>query len=254
MTVRNELIKKFGEEVNVNVNDAENRLIVTVSFINSVLSEKTQEERYKRAAEAATVVKTHYARINNVSAIWVGFVRQETRMIVFHYSQGFDFFPFDKEAQPLRAPETSTVPLETTANYLPNENVSNVFAYGIQLEGEPGKDGVTLLPSLKTTGDANVKKGPAPKTVEFDFASYAGTPRFEETVPIVFIADGELLFQTTGTFHGNDAQFCYLPVPYTAFRKMIAADQLIIVVGAKKYSLTPIQMQAMRKMVDFIKG
>jgi hypothetical protein len=251
-----ELTKKFGDEVYVNVNQSGKALILTVSFINSPLNDKTQEERFKRAEEAALFIKTRYARINNVAAIWVGFVRRKTRLLVFHYTEGLTFYPFDKNGAWIRPPEpdapSSGVKLEVVANYLPASNESNVFAYGIQLEGEPGKDGVTVLPNFKTKGDANVQKGPPPKTVEFDFASYSGKPRFAETVPITFTADEEVVLKTKGTFHGNDAQFCYLPVPYPAFRKMIDAKTLTIKVGAKEYTLTPFQFRALQKMDDYV--
>jgi hypothetical protein len=259
-TVQSELIKKFGDDVYVNAQEnlknlkSSKGLVLTVSFINSRLNEKTKEERFKRAGEAAKVVTATYARIKSVSTIWVGFVRQKTRMVVFHYSEGFDFYPFDRNAQPLlNGPEDTSAPkLETTANYFPKENVSNVFAYGIQLEGQPGKDGVTVLPRFTTTGDVNVKKGPPPKTVEFDFSSYSGTPRFQQTVPVTFIADAQLILQTKATFHGNDAQFCSVSVPYAAFRQMIAAKELTIKVDANEYSLTPIELDAMRKMDDYL--
>lgn len=251
-----ELTKKFGDEVNVHVQESGPRLVLTVSFINSLLNEKTQPARFKRAAEAAKVVTTHYPRINSVSAIWVGFVRRQTRMLVFHRSEGLDFYPFDRNAQLIQPTDTTTntsgVPLETSAHYSRDINQSNVFAYGIQLEGEPGKDGVTVLPNFKTTGDVNEKRGPPPKTVQFDFASYSATPRFEQVVPITFVADGNTVLQTKGTFHGNDAQFCYLPVPYAAFRKMITAKQVTIKLGDKQYRLTPSQFEALRKMSEYV--
>lgn len=256
-TVHTALTKRFGDEVHVNVNEAGQVLVITVSFINSGLNQKTPEERFKRAAEAAKIVKTHYARINSVDTIWVGFVRRQTRMFVFHQTEGIDFYPFDKDAKWIQPPEPTTtsgagVALETIANYSSQENETYVFAYGIQLEGEPGKDGVTVLPNFKITGNVNVRRAPPPKTVQFDFASYSSTPQFEETVPITFVADGKTVFQAKGTFYGNDAQFCYLPVPYAAFRKIIGARNLQIKLGAKEYQLTPEQFETVKKMGDYV--
>lgn len=253
-TLQAALAKKFGDEVVVNVSETDKNLIVTVSFINSALNNKSVDERFKRATEAATVVTTNYARINNVGAIWVGFVRRTTRMLVFHYAEGLNFFPFDRTGQPLQPPpETAPgVRLEAVANYRSDINESDVGAYGIQLEGVPGKDGVTLLPHFNTSGDVNSQRGKPPKTVQFDFASYSSTPRFAENTQFTFIADGEEILKTKGTFHGNDAQFCYLQVPYPAFRKMIKAMSLAIKVGAKEYRLTPSQFGAVRKMGDYI--
>lgn len=253
-TLQAALTKKFGDEVVINVNQTNKNQVVTVSFINSPLNNKSEEDRFKRAAEAATVVTTNYAHINDVGAIWVGFVRRKTRMLLFHYTEGLSYFPFDRTGQPLRPPsETAAgVRLEAVANYRSDINESDVGAYGIQLEGEPGKDGVTVLPNFKTPGDVRVQRGKPPKTVQFDFASYSSTPRFPETVPFTFIADGKEVLKTKGTFHGNDAQFCYLPVPYPAFRKMIEARSLTIKVGAKEYPLAPFQFRAVREMGDYV--
>ena len=252
--LHSELTKKFGDQVYVNVNDTKGSLIVSVSFINSALNEKTNEERFKRASEAAKVVKANYTQINKVDAIWVGFVRQRTRLLVFHHNEGLGYWPFDKDAQSLQSPEvtTSEMGLEATANYHERRNESDVFGYGIQLEGQPGKDGVTLVPNFKTTGDVHVKRGPPPKTVQFDFASYSAKPRFEQTVPITFVADDKPVLETEGTFHGNEAQFCYLPVPYSAFRKMLAAKQVRIKLGASEYLLTPRQLALLQEMTRYV--
>ena len=249
-----ELTKKFGDEVYVNVNYTDKNVVLTVTFINSALNEKTPEERFKRAEETAKVVNALYPRIKDVGIIWVGFVRRQTRLVVFHYTQSLNFYPFDRNGQPLQEPRETTpgVKLETVANYLSEDDESSVFAYGIQLEGEPGKDGVTVMPYFRTKGDVNVQKGPRPKMVQFDFASYSSTPRFPETVQFTFIADGKPVFRATGTFQGNDAQFCYLPVSYPAFRQMIAAKSLTIKVGAKEYPLTPDQFGAVQKMGDYV--
>jgi hypothetical protein len=249
------LTKQFGDQVSVNVNHTDKNVILTVSFINSALNEKTALDRYRRAEETAKAVNAHYARIKEVGVIWIGFVRYRTRMLVFHYTQTLDFFPFDRNGQPLQPreePSTSEVRLEVSANYLPNSNESNVFAYGIQLEGQPGQDGVTVLPHFTITGDANAAAGKPPKTVQFDFSSYSSTPRFPETVPITFMADGQQLAQTKATFNGHDAQFCKVAVPYAAFRKMIGARSLTIKVGAREYPLTPFQFAALQKMGEYV--
>ena len=112
---------------------------------------------------------------------------------------------------------------------------------------------MTLIPNFKTTGDVNVKKGPPPKTVQFDFASYASTPRFDQSVTITFVADDKSLLETQGTFFGNEAQFCYLPVPYPVFRKMLAAKQVTIKLGAKEYLLTPRQFATLQEMSKYVK-
>jgi hypothetical protein len=248
------LTKKFGDQVHVNANETNGTLVLTVSFINSALNDKPPEERFKRATEAAKLVKATYTGINNVAALWVGFIRQRTRMLVFHYTEQLDYYPFDKNAQPIESsgavtPET---PLETTANYHALRNQSDVFAYGIQLEGQAGKDGVTLVPNFKTTGDVTVKKGPPPKTVQFDFASYSRTPRFAQNVKVTLFADDKPMLETDGTFFGSDPQFCYLPVPYSVFRKLLAAHQVTIKLGDKVYALTPRQFATLQEMTKYL--
>jgi hypothetical protein len=253
-TLHNELTQKFGDQVHVNVNETDGSLVLTVSFVNSALNQKPLEERLKRAAEAAKVVKEKYSGVNKLNVIWVGFLRQRTRMLVFHYSEGLNYFAFDKNAQLIDEPATVTPepPLETTATYHATRNQSDVFAYGIQLEGQAGKDGVTLVPNFKTTGDVNVKKGPPPKTVQFDFASYSRTPRFDQNVKVTLFADDKPVLETEGTFFGSDAQFCYLPVPYSVFRKLLAAKQVTIKLGDKQYRLTPRQFATLQEMTRYL--
>ncbi len=253
-TVHTELTKKFGDQVHVNLNESGDTLVLSVSFINSALNDKPPEERFRRATEAAKLVKATYTGISNLSTIWIGFLRQRTRMLVFHYTEGLSYFSFDKNAEPLETPgpHIPEPALETIATYHELRNQSDVFAYGIQLEGQPGKDGVTLVPNFKTTGDVNAKKGPPPKTIQFDFASYSSTPRFQQTAPITLIANDTTVLQTEATFFGNDAQFCYLPVPYSAFRKMLAAKQLTIKVGDKTYRLTPRQFATLQELSKYV--
>ncbi|HKV35495.1 MAG TPA: hypothetical protein VJP89_14260 [Pyrinomonadaceae bacterium] len=256
--LRNELTKKFGDQTELYLPTGVNRGTLYVSFINSAYNNFPHEVRSRRAAEAAQFVKTTFRQMDQVSTILVSFLRRKTQLIVFHHTQTVDSIPFAKDANlmqpPTTTPSTTTsgVALETVANYMSEDDESNVFAYGIQLEGDPGADGVTVLPNYKTKGDLNVKKGRPPKTVQFDFASYSSTPRFEETESITFVTGGKPVFATKGTFHGNDTQFCYLPVPYPAFRKMIAARSLTIRVGAKEYSLTPRQFGVVQKMGEYI--
>ena len=254
-TLHVELTKKFGDQVNVNLNRGGGQLVLTVSFINSALNDKRPDDRFNRAAEVARIVKEKYAGVNDLSAIWIGFLRQRTRLLVFHYTESLNFFPFDKNAQPIESSGAVTPepPLETTANYHALRNQSDVFAYGIQLEGYAGKDGVTLVPNYKTTGDVNVKKGPPPKTVQFDFASYSRTPLFAQNVKVTLFADDKPVLETEGTFFGSDPQFCYLPVPYPAFRKMLAAKELRIKLGDKQYVLTPRQLATLQEMTKYIK-
>lgn len=254
-TLHTELTKKFGDDVHVNLNEGP-QLVLTVTFINSALNDKPPQDRFKRAEETAQLVKAKYERIQTVREIWVGFVRMNTRFVVFHRSEALDYYGFDKDAGPLMPPDASPgLATETgpIANYSSTSNQSDVSIGAIQLEGEPGKDGVTMMPHFNVPGDVNKKLSPPPKAVSFDFASYAAKARFEQTVPISFIADGKPVLQTEGTFVGNKAQFCYLPVPYPAFKRIIAGGELVVKVGDKVYPLPPSQFDALKEMGAYVK-
>ena len=95
-------------------------------------------------------------------------------------------------------------------------------------------------------------KRPPPKTVSFNFASYAEKPRFEQTVPLTFLSDGKVVHKADGLFTGRDAQFCYLNVPYAAFRRMVSGKELVIKLGDKGYPLTPNQIEAMHAMTEYV--
>jgi hypothetical protein len=164
---------------------------------------------------------------------------------------------FDNNAMPLPAGneirELSPTDIQVSTNYDSSANQSDISVSGVQLEGKPGGLGVTVLPFFVLHGD--VRKGnklPPPKAVELNFASYSEKPRFKPTVPITFVADGKVVLKTDGDFKGNDAQFCYLKIPYAAFDQMVSGKELIIKLGDKEYPLTPSQIGAMKQMTDYV--
>lgn len=258
-TVRSALVKRFGDEVNVYVNHNGGRSVLTVTFINSPLNDKTRDERLKRALEAARVVTMNYSRGKNLDVIWIGFARVKTQFIVFHQSQMFDFFPFEPNGAPIDPAKRTTDyhasggPLDTTVGYMSNTDESDISISGIQLEGEPGGLGITVLPHFKVQGNAEEQLARPPKDVAFDFASYSEKPRFlTDKTPISFIGGGRVIFQTQAKFNGNDAQFCYVSVPYPAFKKMVEGSDLTIKLGDKEYPLTPRQFAAIQKMHTYL--
>lgn len=257
-TLRVVLMKKFGEEIFVNINDAAERVTLNVTFINSALNDKAPEERARRAQEVANVVKTSYARANNLQAIWVFFVRQKTNMLVFHYTQTVDYFGFDKTAARLGRPPRETgisnygVELKTTATYIDSSNETDVSANGIQLAGVPGENGLTVLPHYRFAGNVYTTNRRPPREVSFDFASYSNRTEFPQTTPITFFADGKQVLQKDGKFTGTKTQFCYLAVPYPAFRKMIDGRQLTIKLGDKEYPLNRGQFAVLQQMGAYV--
>jgi hypothetical protein len=264
MVVRHEIIKKFGDEANINVSEFQNQITFSVTFINSSLNDRSSAEREKRAQETVEIVKTHYPKIQIVSSILISFSRQQTRLFVIHTFETVDLFVFDRNGKPLEYgnPTTSGVitpriELETKATYLENANQSDVAVSGIQLEGEPGS-GITLLPHFTVAGDVTKSKAPPPTFVTFDFASYSAEERFKEDITFRFLVDGKSAVKTTGKFStmkppDATGQFCYLGFPYKAFQRMVSGESLTIQIGEMSYDLTSEQLDAMKKMTQFVK-
>lgn len=247
-----ELAKKFNDQVHVHLAQGAN-LTLTITFINSALNDKTVAERLARAQETAQIVAAHYARIASVEAIWVAFVREQTRYVVFHYSEGLEVYGFDNNGRRLGAPEPPADVL-TGYRYLRETEESEISADGLQLQGTPGGDkGLVVLPHFKVSGNVKVEKAQPPARVFFDIASYSDKQEFEPVTPIVFLADGNPVLKTQGKFEGGNTQFCYLSVAYADFRKMIAAKHLTIQLGAREYPLTPNQFAGLQKMVAVVK-
>ena len=256
--VRNELLKQFGDEVNVTLNQNWSGRALTIMFINSSLNDRTPNDRLARAYQTARIAKARYVQSEQLNTIWIGFARVKTRLLIFHESEVFDGYSFDKEAK-LRQPREyvggvtgSGVQLETTAGYMSNTDETDVSVSGIQLDGMPGGLGITVLPHFRVNGDTREGPAPPPATVSFDFASYSETPRFKQVTPIFFIADGKPVVNAQGTFTGNNAQFCYLPVSYSAFRRLLGANELTIRIEDKDYPLTPPQFAALKRMNDYV--
>lgn len=254
------LEKKFGDAVHVNATDRAG-VILTITFLNSPLNDKDQTARGRRAQETAEFVKTQYSGIQNVREVWILFIRQQTRFVVFHSRHAIDSYVFDKDAQafvpenygPRRGHGPPLPDKDLTVGYASSSGATDVSsATTLQLDGEPGGYGMTVLPNFKLPGDARSTAAPAPAEVSFYFASYSKKPRFGGEVPIEFIADGAPVMQAKATFTGNDAQHCNLKVPYSVFRKVAAAKEVSIKMGARGYPLTPKQLQILQKMDSYV--
>jgi len=258
--VRGEIIKKFGEkDVNVNVNTFENQTRITVAYINSPLNQKTTEERVQRAFETAEVVRLHYPSIKNVSEIWVGFMRVTTRMVVFHYSEMFEVYGFDKEARPLRDPRS--VPLDPTqpsVRYSASQNQTEISSSAIVLEGTSEK-GVILFPHFSVAGDANRTTPKPPAEVGLDFAAFSEKPKFPNLTKLVFLSDDKIVYRTEGQFStspiagGLYSEFLYLKVPTAAFVKISSGSTIKLKLNEHEYTLTESQTLQIQRMSDYLR-
>ena len=258
------IIKEYGEkDVNVNLL---NSTSLSITFINSPLNEKGPEERAKRAEQTAAFVIQHYPSIDQISAIWVGFVKSETHFIVVHYSQSLDFFGFDKEGRPLSGPEerqptgSSENSIQPIAKYSPNLNQTDVIITRLQLEGDLNY-GLAVEPHFTVPGDATGfrRSSSYPQSVSFDFASYSPISMFPGELKITALADGNAVFETSAQFStskspdGKFSEFLLLQVPYPAFRRMAAGKKLRLRMGDREYEFTGEQVAALREMMRHVK-
>src|SRR5688572_24587989 len=91
--LRQHLIQKYGDQVNLNVH---NSRYLNVAFINSQLNNQDRAKRIERAQDAASFVARNYDDIKSIEQIWISFVATETRYLIIHYTQGIDSFGFDR--------------------------------------------------------------------------------------------------------------------------------------------------------------
>lgn len=255
--IQAELTDRFGDEISLHVSDGKSIGTLTVAYINSRLNYRSQTERSKRAEETAKIVYAHYANSTLLTSVFVIFLRRETEFFVFHQSYTVDEYGYEREGQQIRLAAAylpSPPPdSEITAGYAATEGKTDIStASTLQLDGEPGGYGMTVMPHFRLVGDASRRRALPPEEVSFYVASYSKKPRFSEPVPVEFIADGSPVMQGTATFTGNDAQYCSIKVSYSAFRKMATAKEVAIKLGAKEYPLTPEQIQLLSKMDAYV--
>ena len=260
-TLRRAIIKEYGEPgVNVNLN---NSTILIITFINSPLNAKTDDERARRAQLTAEFVKQHYPSIRKLEEIWISFVKQETRYIVVNYSEGLGFFGFDKNGQPLPQPEDEpTAYLNATrprATYSSERKQTDVVIERLQLESDAIND-FSVMPHFTVPGDATgVRRATSfPDEVRFDFASSSEKSLFPDAPHITFLSDGKVVYETTDQFstwkYGEKfSETLSLPVPYRAFRLMTSGKTLTLRIGDREYQFTSEQVDALREMTSYVK-
>lgn len=260
VVVRAEIIKKFGEQgVNLRVNTFDKLTIISVTYINSPLNQKTTDDRSKRAQETAQIVTQHYPAIKNISQIWVQFVRATTRLVVFHWSETIEMYGFDNEARALRKPEIApVVPSQPEVRYLANQDKTEISSSGIQLEGIPGK-GLTFVTHFSVPGNLNKIRPKPPAEVSLDFASFSEKPKFPNFTTIVFLSDDKIVYQTEDQFSTSKigsasySEFLYLKIPTAAFLKITSGSTVKLRLNQHEYTLTESQLMQMKRMSDYLR-
>ena len=257
------IVKEYREPgVHVNLS---NSTSLTITFINSPLNDKSVEERAQRAQQTAQFVKLHYPSIANIDQIWVSFIKQETHYVVVTYTQGLDFFGFDKNAFPLRRSNTAQVltaapdPYPTVV-YSPALKQTDVSIVRLQLEGDLN-NGVAVAPHFVVPGDVTgLRRSPVtPKSVGFDFASYSTSVRFPGETKLVVLVDDRVAYETTSQFstsrmsNGSFSEFLLIQVPYPAFRRIATGEKVTVRLGGELYELRDDQRAGLREMTRYVK-
>lgn len=256
------IVKEYGEQnVNVNLN---NSTALTITFINSPLNDNSVDERARRAQQTAQFVKGHYSSIATIDQIWVGFVKQETRYVVVTYTEGLDFYGFDKNALPMRrsydAQVARTPDPYPTVVYSPALKQTDVSIMRLQLEGDLN-NGVAVAPHFAVPGDVTgLRRSPVtPESVGLDFASYSTSSRFPGETKLIVTSDDRVVYETTSQFSasrqadGSFSEFLLIQVPYPAFHRMATGEKVTVTLGDKQYELSHDQCAGLREMTRYVK-
>ncbi|HEV7747402.1 MAG TPA: hypothetical protein VGO56_20560 [Pyrinomonadaceae bacterium] len=259
--LQNDIAKEFKEkEVAVNLS---NGTSLTITFINSVLNSQEAEQRAQRAQRTAQFVSKRYPAIANIEAIWVVFMRIETRYVIVNYSENMGYFGFDQNAQPLREEAPPEVkPVDETrpaATYDPKLKQTDVVIRQMQLEGDIN-NGLSVIPHFTVPGDASdLKRSTSfPDSVRFDFSSFSEKSMFPGAPTFTFLADGKAVFETpeqfsTSKFGEQFTEFASVGVPYQTFRRIVGGKTLKLTIGDREYAFTEKQLDALREMTNYVK-
>lgn len=258
------IVKEFGEdEVGVNLS---NNTMLTVSFVNSPLNDKSPEERAQRAEQTVAFVKAHYASISKLEVIWVLFARAKKRFIFVNNFETIDYYSFDKDGQPLRRPDVGPANQYAgrstpVARYSESLKQTDVIIEHLQLEGD-ANFGMSVLVHFTVPGEATELKRSlaSPEFVSFDFSSFSEKSMFPGQPKIVALADEKVIFETAQQFStskspdtGQFSEALSLHIPYKAFRRMVVGKKLTLLIGDRAYEFTADQLEALRGMTEYVK-
>lgn len=256
--VQTELTTKYGDEVNVNINQTNDVTTLSIIFINSKLNDLEKEPRAQRALEAVQIAQSKYKTNKPPDRFLVTFLRNTTRLFIIHYTQSVDFYMFDAKLQPIHTRDTESDlevrEIQTRASYHERVGQSDVSVTTLMLSKA---EGLSFTPYFTVNGDANKLKAPPPESVHLDFNSYYKEEKYQQPVVFKFIVDGHSVLQTTGVFtrwlpKTEPIQFCYLTLPYKAFTRITTGEKLTIRVGDQDFPLTDEQYKGLKLMTEFV--
>lgn len=269
--LRQHLIQKYGDQVNLNLH---NSRYLNVAFINSQLNHQDRSKRIERAQDAARFVAVNYDDIKSIEQILISFVATETRYFIITYTRGIDAFGFDRNGARLSAtPTAGNDPVVTTdttessdprapvARYSQAANRTDISVTRIQLEGDM-KRGMALVPHYTVRGDARMLGAATtpPDFVVFDFASYADKPLFQQSPPLEIYCDGRLALKGVASlvptaesgFDETVGQFLSAQVSFKLLQRMADSKRVRIVLGQKQFELLPDDIKALARMTAFV--
>lgn len=258
--LREELVKEFHDP-NVEV-VIRNSTVLTVAFVNSKLNDQgSGTKRMERAQETAVFIKHHYAGIDRIERVWVSFVAVETRYLFVNYTRGIDAFSFDNKGTLLGPPAPydpqaqSEGDDQARAVYNTSRDETDVQIARLQLSGDLD-EGLALAPHFALRGQ--LKDGHStipPRSVIFDFASFAPQKIFKGDPPLAIIADGKTIYDgkarnsSVETEGGNE--FLSVEIPFDRFSEMTRAGKVMLKLADTEHVLNAAQLEQLRKMTSY---
>jgi hypothetical protein len=259
--LRQLLIEKYHEDVAVHL---QNSRLLSIVFTNSPLNEQSSAKRAQRAQETARFVALNYHGIKEIDRIGIYFIKSETRLLVFHRHWTVDAFGFDKNGVVMASVPNSREDLRApVARFNPSRNETDVSVTRLQLEGDINH-GIALVPHFTVSGDARQSDIPttAPEWVVFDFASYADAdkPVFSDNAKLEIYCDDRLALNgiarlISGKPSAKDesvGQFLSVQISFKLFKRMAESGNVEIVLGPKRFELSPDDIKALRAMSAYV--
>ena len=263
-SLRAKLINEFHEQnINVTLHDT----TLWIAFINSPLN-NSPTERAARAQQTAIFVKNHYQSSNPVREVWVFFMFEETRFVVFHYYRTIASFGFNRNGDALvfgppdpKYIRESNDPRHAEVRYSRANDETDIQVTRVQLEGNLDR-GLALVPHFTVPGNALASgwKATSPGLVGLEFASYSDAKIYSESTVLAITSDGRMVYSgvarllSSSSDNGTTTEFLSQRITYDQFLQMARAGNVRIKLGAKSYQLSSDQLEGLRDMVRYAEG
>jgi hypothetical protein len=260
-SLRAELMREYNvEDINVVIQNAN---VLGISVINSAFNDLSEQEKERKAQEIAFFAKNHYKSIQSVDRIWVAFLASNT-FIFFHFNQTMGVFSFETMSLTSADPKDVAQPdTDAVASYNPDLNVIDVYLKKNLQLFEGADNSVTLFPHFALPCVGTAPRRPVPENVTLDVSTSANKRMFQHNPQLVIFASGRTVFsgqakatEVMGSTAENSVnEFFSYEISYTQFLELTDSEKVNIALGARKFDLTPAQLEelrSMRKAIDEI--